>query len=126
MTPFTANDVIMSIAWLNELAKRTASEDPDDYIIPYTEAYNHSDFIHKVVYDRHPIEMDSSGIKYPIFIDSHSLYNEESTGIKGTFCVVVCNLSPENEEYFKPFVGVELEGYDENSIVIENGKWFAV
>lgn len=127
MPSFAANDVIMSIAWLNELAKRTASENPDDYIIPYTEAFNHSDFVEKVVYDdRHPIETIYNGAKYPIFIDSHSLYSRETTGIKGTFCAVVCNLSFEDEEYFEPFISVELEGYDNNNIIIENGKWLAI
>lgn len=120
------NEVIMAVAWLNELAIKTKNGNPEEYIISSSDAL-YEDYKTKVVYDENKLlERIYEGKRYAICLDNYSYYNEETTGIKGKFSVVISDFDKDDESYVKPYIEVELDEFENNSIIIENGKWYAL
>ncbi len=135
------NEILMSIALLNTLAAKLkngiialSEVEKKDY------AKRKKDFAEKIVYDENsPLGRevkwrDGKGFEvggcFSIIkeVDSYDsddriYYDKESTGIEGTFTVIVCSCDKDDEIYFEPYIEVMLKDYEDNPIIIKSGSW---
>lgn len=140
------NEILMSIALLNTLAAKLkngivalSEVEKKDY------ANRKKDFAEKIVYDESfPLgrevkwrsgkgfeigncffiikEVDSYDSDDRIY-DDRIYYDKKSTGIEGTFALIVCSCDKDDEIYFEPYIEVTLKDYEDNPIIIKSGSW---
>lgn len=117
------NDAIISVLKLKALADASSNG-----ICPFKDVYD-SDF-KGVPYDSEKGEDEGDRIKYPIVMDSCeddvvSYWEEKTTGIKGTARVILIKYE-DGSGFEEPFIEICLEGYDNEQIIVDNGRMYII